>query len=156
MGVVITHKTFVIERELPGSRNHAFRFWSQLDLKRRWTNCHPDWTVLEDRLDFRRGGAEVMRWRMEDGIEYAFEAHYLDIVPAERIIYAYAMSAAGVPASSALATVEFEGAGVVTRMIYTEQAAFTVATDGRARQAGTETGFELLAAVMEQDLAGAH
>lgn len=41
MGVAVDHRSFVIERTLPGSPTHAFRFWSDHALKRRWTSCHP-------------------------------------------------------------------------------------------------------------------
>ena len=58
MGVTVNHRTFVIERDLPGSVGHAFRFWSDHQLKRRWTACHPDWQVMEDHFDFAIGGAE--------------------------------------------------------------------------------------------------
>jgi uncharacterized protein YndB with AHSA1/START domain len=66
------HSTFTVERNLPGSPRHAFRFWSEPELKLRWTDCHPDWTVLEERFEFRIGGSEVRRWRMPDGQELAF------------------------------------------------------------------------------------
>ena len=59
----VEHTTFTIERDLPGSPRHAFRFWSEKALKRRWTDCHPDWTVLDDRFDFTAGGEEAVRWR---------------------------------------------------------------------------------------------
>jgi uncharacterized protein YndB with AHSA1/START domain len=69
MGVAVDHRSFVIERTLPGSPGHAYRFWSDHALKRRWTSCHPDWHVLEDRLDFAVDGSECLRWRMPDGTE---------------------------------------------------------------------------------------
>lgn len=56
MGVLVNHRSFVIERLLPGSTRRAFRFWSDFSLKRRWTGCHPDWEVLDDRFDFVVGG----------------------------------------------------------------------------------------------------
>ena len=67
MGVSVNHRTFVIERDLPGSVAHAFRFWSDHALKRRWTACHPDWQVMEDHFDFKVGGSERMTWRRPDG-----------------------------------------------------------------------------------------
>jgi uncharacterized protein YndB with AHSA1/START domain len=88
----IQHTSFAVERELSASAIHVFRFWSEAELKARWNGCHPNWRVLEDRFDFRVGGTDVKRWRTPNGEEQAFHAHYLDIVPERRIIYAYEMS----------------------------------------------------------------
>lgn len=150
------HATFVIERELPGSTRHAFRFWSEFELKRKWTSCHPDWTVLEDTLDFRPGGSEVVRWKMPEGQLFGFRAHYFTIAPAARIIYAYEMTLGQTTISTSLATVEFAARGSVTTMTFTEQAAFLDGSDPGVRVSGTETGFDRLAAVMEQELAPVH
>lgn len=151
----VEHATFVIERELPGSPRHAFRFWSEADLKQRWNSCHADWAVLEDVFDFQAGGSEVKRWRTTEGHEQAFRAHYLDIVPERRIIYAYEMSFRGQRLSASLATVEFAPSGAQTHMTFTEQVAFLGATDARrGRISGTEAGFDRLVEVIARDAAG--
>src|SRR5262245_30310241 len=151
MGIFISHTTFVIERDLPGSPAHAFRFWTEHGRKRQWTSCHPEWAVLEDTFDVRIGGTEVIRWRTPEGIEHGFRAYYLDVVPGKQIIYAYAMNSGGVQASAALATVEFVGKRGKTKMTYTEQAAFLDAADARGRSCGTEMGFERLVLAIEMD-----
>jgi uncharacterized protein YndB with AHSA1/START domain len=144
MGVSVNHRTFVIERDLPGSVAHAFRFWSDHQLKRRWTACHPDWQVVEDLFAFEIGGSERMTWRMPDGTEQAMHAHYLEIHPRERIIYAYTMLTAGRSISSSLVTVEFTGRGGTTLMTFTEQAVFGDVEDGDIRENGTGIGFDRL------------
>lgn len=156
MGAFISHTTFVIERDLPGSPKHAFRFWTEHELKRQWTSCHPDWTVLEDTFDARIGGLEVVRWRASEGVEYGYRAHYLDLVPGKLIIYAYAMNTGALQNSAALATIEFVGKRGKTKMTYTEQAAFLDAADAKGRSRGTEMGFERLVLAIERSLAGAH
>lgn len=148
MGVQVDHRTFVIERELPGSVGHAFRFWSDHQLKRRWNACHPDWTVLEDSFDFRVDGGERMIWRMPDGTEQAMLATLLEIHPRQRIVYAYTMRSNGISISSSLVTVEFTGMGAVTRMTFTEQAVFGNKSDGDIREAGTGIGFDRLREIM--------
>lgn len=148
MGVNVNHRTFVIERELPGRPAHAFRFWSVHALKRRWTSCHPDWTVIEDSMDFKEEGSERMTWRMPDGTEQSMLAHYLEIAPAERIVYAYAMHTNGKCISSSLVTVELTGDGAKTLMTYTEQAVFGTVSDGDIRESGTGIGFERLREVL--------
>lgn len=149
MGVSVNHRTFVIERVLPGTPRHAFRFWSDFALKRQWTGCHPDWTVLDDRFDFAVGGGERVRWQMPDGSEQAMIAHYLEIHPSERIVYAYTMETAGRPISSSLVTVEFTPKGAETIMTFTEQAVFGTVEDGDIRESGTGVGFDRLVAVMQ-------
>lgn len=144
MGVSVNHRTFAIERDLPGSVAHAFRFWSDHALKRRWTSCHPDWQVMEDQFAFEVGGTERMTWRMPDGTEQAMRAYYLEIHPRERIVYAYTMLTSGKNISSSLVTVEFTGRGDKTLMTFTEQAVFADAGDGDIRESGTGIGFDRL------------
>ncbi|SHG94196.1 Uncharacterized conserved protein YndB, AHSA1/START domain [Kaistia soli DSM 19436] len=153
MGVAVDHRTFVIERELPGSVGHAFRFWSDHQLKRRWTSCHPDWHVIEDRLDFRVDGGERLLWRMPDGTEQAMLAHYLEILPFVRIVYAYTMRTNGSSISSSLVTVEFGARGPSTIMTFTEQAVFGRARDGDIRETGTGSGFDRLRDIMSAEQA---
>jgi uncharacterized protein YndB with AHSA1/START domain len=153
----VEHATFVIERDLPGRPRHAFRFWSEIDLKKRWNDCHADWTVLEDTFDFRVGGVEAKRWRTTEGNELVFRAHYFDIVPDRRIIYAYEMSFKSQRLSASLATVEFVRVGTQTRMIFTEQAAFLGdANARRERVIGTEAGFDRLVAAMATNTGAMH
>lgn len=153
----IDHSTFAIERELPGSPRHAFRFWSDPALKLRWNDCHPDWVMLEERFEFRSGGDEVRRWRMADGQELAFRARYFDIEPARRIVYAFDMSIGEAKQSVSLATVELIAAGAVTRMVFTEQLVFFGDAGARRRRvAGTGEGFDRLVAIMEAERAGIH
>lgn len=152
MGVTVDHRTFVIERQLPGSPAHAFHFWSDHQLKRRWNACHPDWQVIEDNFDFRVDGGERMIWRMPDGTEQAMLAHFLEIAPRQRIVYAYAMRTDGEPISSSLVTVEFLSSSGGTTMTYTEQAVFGGALDGDIRENGTDVGFDRLCKAMAAEL----
>lgn len=148
MGVNVDHRSFVIERELPGSPAHAFRFWSDHQLKRRWSSCHPDWIVIEDRFDFRVDGHERLIWRMPDGTEQAMLAHFLEVHPRQRIVYAYTMRTNGDPISSSLVTVEFDSRNGSTIMTFTEQAVFADANDGDTRECGTGVGFARLQEAM--------
>jgi uncharacterized protein YndB with AHSA1/START domain len=151
------HRTFTVERRLPGSPRHAFRFWADPALKRAWTDCHADWTVLEDLFDFRDGGDEVKRWRMPGGQELSFRARYFDIEPARRIVYAFDMSVGAARQSVSLATVGLFAEGAETRMLFSEQIAFLGGEEAlRARIDGTAEGFDRLVAVVEAALAGIH
>lgn len=155
MRVTVDHRSFVIERELPGSPAHAFRFWSEHELKRRWNACHPGWQVIEDRFDFRVDGHESMIWRMPDGTKQTMLAHFLEVHPRQRIVYAYTMRTNYVPISSSLVTVEFEGRDGKTIMTFTEQAVFANPADGDMRESGTGIGFSRLQDIMADVLESA-
>ncbi|ODT16756.1 MAG: ATPase [Kaistia sp. SCN 65-12] len=154
----IDHTSFVIRRDFPARPAHAFRFWAEPDLKARWNDCHLDWTVLETVHEFRVGGLEAKRWRTPDDVELTFHAHYLDIEPARRILYAYRMSLAGKRLSASLVTIEFEPLEDRTRMTFTEQVALIGGGAGARNQrlAGTEEGFDRLAEILAGEMAVRH
>ncbi|HVY35543.1 MAG TPA: SRPBCC family protein [Caulobacteraceae bacterium] len=147
----IEHTSFVIERQLPGSPRHAFRFWAEPNLKARWNGCHPDWAILEDKFDFRPAGLEIKRWRTPENDELTFHAFYLDIVPEQRIIYAYEMSFKGERLSASLVTIELTPSDGLTRLKFTEQAVFLAGEGVREqRVAGTEEGLDRLVELVAQ------
>jgi uncharacterized protein YndB with AHSA1/START domain len=150
------HTTFTIERKLATSPRHAFRFWSDAELKARWNSCHPDWTVEEDQFDFRVGGLEKKRWKTRENQLQTFTAHFLDILPDQRIIYAYEMSFAGVRLSASLVTILLAASGTKTRMTYTEQVAILTgsADAGQQRLMGTEQGIDRLVDIIENEAPG--
>ena len=148
MGITVNHRTFVLQRNLPGSPRNAFRFWSDHKLKRQWTSCHPDWLVLEDSFNFEVDGKERIRWRMPDQGEMAMVAHFLEIAPAERLVYAYAMRSGTKTISSSLVTVEFTASAGNTLMTWTEQAVFDSVATGDMRESGTGVGLNRLIEAM--------
>jgi uncharacterized protein YndB with AHSA1/START domain len=155
MTTAVHHTSFVIERKLAASPSHAFRFWSDADLKARWTSCHPDWTLEENIFDFRVGGQDRMRWRTSEGAIQTYDAHYFDIIPGHRILYAYDMSFGGSRLSASLVTIELVAVGEKCRMIFTEQVAM-LAGGVEARQQrllGTEQGIDLLCEILQADAA---
>jgi len=140
------HTDLKVDRQLRTSPRHAFRFWSDPGLKARWNDCHTDWTVVNEAFDFTIGGCEHKHWRMPDANELMFTAHYLDIVPDERIIYAYTMTLGDQRLSASLVTVSFAAAAGGTRMIFFEQATLLEGGAGARQQrlAGTEEGMDRL------------
>jgi uncharacterized protein YndB with AHSA1/START domain len=73
------------------------------------------------------------------------ETLYQEIVPDQRIIYAYTMAIDDVRISASLAVIELEPAGVGTQFVYTEHAAFLDGRDTPAvREAGCRTLFDRL------------
>jgi len=147
------YTTFTIERSLPAKPSRAFRFFSEPELKRRWTECHPDWRQIESQIDFRNGGGEVNRLQAPDGKVHEFRAHYLDILEQHHIIYAFTMRVDDDLISSSIVTIEFEPSPKGTGMLYTEQAVFVRGEhEIPSRREGTGYGFDRLVAEVEQSL----
>ena len=81
-----------------------------------------------------------------EGQEYTYEARYQDIVPDERIVYAYDMHLDETRISVSLGTVELESEGDGTRLTYTEQGVYLDGLDTpEQRQSGTGGLFDALA-----------
>jgi uncharacterized protein YndB with AHSA1/START domain len=138
----VTHDTFSIERIYDHRPERVFRAWSEPAAKARWFGPGD----LHE-LDFQVGGREHLTARGPDGSMYAFESRYQDIVPDERIVYAYDMHREQTRISVSLATVEFTPAGEGTRLVFTEQGAFLDGQDDPAlRVTGTGQLLENLAA----------
>jgi uncharacterized protein YndB with AHSA1/START domain len=116
----VTHATFVVERTYEAAPPQVFAAWAEPEAKARWFGG--SWTEFE--LDFRVGGREFSRGGPSDGPVFTFEGRYQDIVPDERIVYAYDMLLDDARISVSLATVELEPAGRGTRLVFTEQGAF--------------------------------
>ena len=139
------HSTFVIERRFPANVERVFRAWSNADKKKKWFACHEDWRTTHFELDFRVDGIETNTVERPDGVRHVFHARFLDIVPNERIVYAYAMHVGEHRISASLVTVAFESERDATRMTFTEQVVFL---DGHGdldeRREGTEVGLRNL------------
>jgi uncharacterized protein YndB with AHSA1/START domain len=118
----VTHATFAVERAYDASPARVFAAWTDHAAKTRWFGFSEGGG--EHELDFRVGGRELSRGIGPSGKEFTFEGVYHDIVPDERILYAYDMHMGDVRISVSLATVELKPDGDGTRLTYTEQGAF--------------------------------
>ncbi|MGH2960810.1 MAG: SRPBCC family protein [Solirubrobacterales bacterium] len=140
----VRHATFTVEREYDASPGRVFAAWAEPDAKGRWFGDSSQ-GVEEFELDFRIGGREFNRGTVE-GQAYTFDARYQDIVPDERIVYAYDMHIDDSRISVSLATVEMKPDGAGTRLTYTEQGAYLDGLDTpEQRQQGTGGLFDALA-----------
>jgi uncharacterized protein YndB with AHSA1/START domain len=141
----VVHDTFSIERTYPVPPDRVFAAFANQATKRRWFAEGEEWNLDEFTVDFRVGGREVGRFRFKGGAPIRNDTVYLDIVPDQRIVFAYAMTVADKRISASLATVELAPAGDGTRLTFTEQAAFFDGADGtEGRQGGWGTLFERL------------
>jgi uncharacterized protein YndB with AHSA1/START domain len=136
------HATFVIDRTFSAPAERVFAAWSDAETKRRWNACHDDWKTVEHRLDFRVGGVETNDVVRPDGVVHAFRARFHDIVPCERIVYAYDMHVGDALVSVSLVTVTFTRTSAKrTKMTFTEQVVFVDGHgDVEERREGTEVG----------------
>lgn len=140
----VVHDTFVINKHYPATPARVFSAFSDPDRKRRWFAEGPGFQVDSHALDFRVGGTEVSHFRMlgaplPDGTPVVNHTWYTDIVPNQRIVFAYTMTVDGKRISSSQTTVELEpDGGDATRLRFTEQVAFFADADGiEMREAGT-------------------
>ena len=104
-------------------------------------------------MDFRVGGRERARGRWtKSGVVTDFQAHYLDIVPLRRIVYAYNMHVDEKKISVSLATIQLESlAAKRTRMTVTEQGAFLDGhDDAGSREHGTGALMDALAKSLDR------
>ncbi len=119
-----THDTFVIERNYDASPARVFAAFADPAIKARWFAGPAEWEPDERTLDFRVGGRETSRGGPKGGPMHAMDGRYQDIVPDRRIVFTYDMHLGDVRISVSLLTLEFEAAGVGTRLTLTEQGVF--------------------------------
>jgi uncharacterized protein YndB with AHSA1/START domain len=151
----VIHNTFVIERSYPKPPQAVFAAFSDAAKKRRWFGEAPTQAVEQFDMDFREGGRELFRYRMNEstpfpGVILSSEGHYLDIVPGERLVMSLTMELGGRRISAALVTVEFLASEKGTDMIFVHQGAFFEGSGGpEMREMGWNSLFERLATEMK-------
>jgi uncharacterized protein YndB with AHSA1/START domain len=152
----VEHATFVIERTYDAAPARVFAAWADPAVKRRWFGDFEKSADEALELDFRVGGRETNRGGPPGGPVYVYEARYHDIVPNERIAYAYTMDMDGARISVSVTTVEFAPAGAGTRLVFTEQGAFFDGKDKPAfREGGTNELLDALGTVLRDAPANA-
>ena len=133
----VVHSTFSVERTYPSPPARVFAAFSNQATKRRWFIEGEGWEIDEFSMDFRVSGHEVSRFRFEGGAAIRNDTVYLDIVPEQRIVFAYTLTIGDKRTSVSLATIEITSSGNGTRLVYTEQGAFF---DGADQPTGREAG----------------
>ena len=90
-GRSIVHATFSLQRVYDASPAQVFRALSDKAAKARWFEGGDGYTSLEREMDVRPGGRERLKGRWASGMVSTFDAVYFDVVPDERLVYAYEM-----------------------------------------------------------------
>jgi uncharacterized protein YndB with AHSA1/START domain len=144
----IVHDTFRIERTFDAAVERVFAAFSNLEHKTRWFSGPASWHTARRELDFRVGGSEVLSGGPAGGALHTFVARYFDIVPNQRIIYAYDMFVGEQKLSVSLASIELTARGARrTELTITEQGAYLDGVEnGAERRAGTEKLMDRLGA----------
>ena len=128
----VVHRTLRVERAYPAPPARVFAAFADPGTKRGWFAEDLGFEVDEFTLDFRVGGFERTRFRFVGGAPVRNDTLFLDIVPDERIVFAYLLTAEEIRTSAALTTVELADDGGGTRLLLTEQVAFLDGVDGSA------------------------
>jgi uncharacterized protein YndB with AHSA1/START domain len=151
------HDTFVINRTFAFRRELVFASWTSAEAKSQWFVGPSGWQLKLREQEFRVGGRERVIGGFADGRVSAFDARYYDIVPNERIVYAYEMHLNDVRISISLATIEFKERAEGTQLVITEQGVFLDDFDGaRGRERGTQVLIEQLEQALHRQSTGAN
>jgi uncharacterized protein YndB with AHSA1/START domain len=145
------HAAFDLERVYDAPVARVWRALTEEKAKRQWFAGTPGrWQELERRMDVRVGGSERLKGRWESGVVSTFDATYFDVIPDERLVYAYEMHLDDKKISVSLATIELKGAGGKTTLKLTEQGAFLDGhDDASSRAQGTAFLLDALGASLK-------
>jgi uncharacterized protein YndB with AHSA1/START domain len=149
----VTHASFTVRRLYPVPPARAFAAFATTKAKAQWFGA-PDEGTETLQLDFRVGGREHSKGRVPTGDTYRYDATYQDIVPDQRIVYAYDMHLNDRRISVSLATIEFKPEAGGTRLVMTEHGAFLDGLDTpEEREHGTNWLLDRLGTVLERETA---
>ncbi len=142
------HAIFKIERVYSALPKRVYQAWTNPKMKARWYGPGDQVNALF--LDYRIGGREHFTGEVSNGLVFAYEAIFHEIVPDHRIVYSYTMDFDKVRISASLVTVEITASGDdSTRLLLTEQGVYLDGADTPAdREHGTRDMLEALATVL--------
>ena len=144
------HATFSLERSDSAPPSLVFRAFTDRTAKARWFGSQAELSELEREMDVRPGGRERLKARWPNGTVSTFDATYFDVVPDQRLVYAYEMHLDARKISVSLATVLLHPEGAGTRLVVTEQGAFLDGyDDAGSRERGTGFLLDRLAAALD-------
>lgn len=145
--------TFTLERRYAAAPSRVYRALTDPRAKAAWFAGPHGWDEHERTMDARVGGKERVAGRHPSGMVSAFDALYMDLVPNERLIFAYSMHIDGQLISCSLATWELRPDGTGTHVVLTEQGSFLNGyVDGGSRVEGTNFLLDALGASLAQDI----
>lgn len=150
------HSTFSLERSFKATPERVFAAWADPVSRRRWNYASEANELISAEADFRVGGGERVAMKLGPGVPVAgmtltLESVYEDIVPNERLVWAYRMAMEGRTFSASLATVELKKTSTGTDLFLTHQGAYFEGADGpEMRKGGWTSLMEKLAKEVEE------
>ncbi|MDB5483879.1 MAG: Activator of Hsp90 ATPase 1 family protein [Caulobacteraceae bacterium] len=149
----VVHATFHLERTYEATARRVWRALTDEGAKQKWFGgAEGSWELLEREMDVRPGGRERLKGRWEGGVVSTFDATYFDVIPNERLVYAYEMHLDDRKISVSLATMQLEAKGGRTTLKVTEQGAFLDGyDDAGSREHGTGFLLDALGASLKRD-----
>lgn len=145
----IAHGHFTVKRSYPHPVARVFHAWSDPAIKRQWYGG-PDQDDSRRVFEFRVGGREN-NFGTVGTQRFALESVYYDIVPENRIVYAYDVKIDDAITSLSVATVEFRTTDTGTDLVMTEHGAFFDGLDSPdERINGTQWVLEELGKVLDR------
>src|SRR5262245_9550311 len=143
IGRSVIHDTFTIERSYLATPARVFAAFTSAEAKNVWGDIgdleEAEGEAAAAEFDFRVGGRERFGFK-QHGTTYRYQAQYYDIVPDQRIVYAYELYANDARYSVSVATIEFAKNGDGTALSWTEQGAYLDGIDGAEAPALREEG----------------
>ena len=146
----VAHGMFTVERVYKAPVEAVYHAMTDLEAKARWFSGGDGYAALERSIDVRPGGRELLIGQWATGGKVRFDALYFDVVPNERLVYAYEMHVDDRKISVSLATLEFSKVPGGARLKVTEQGAFLDGfDDAGSRERGTGLLLDQLGASLE-------
>jgi uncharacterized protein YndB with AHSA1/START domain len=138
----VTCNTFTLERTLTASPERVFEAFANANQRAQWLapldDQSPDEVFVHDEYAFNVGGHERFTFVEEDGRKMRYDATFYDIVPTQRIVYAYEMYSNESRISVSVASIQFLEAANTTKLVWTEQGVFLDGLDtSDLREGGT-------------------
>ena len=142
----VDHASFTLDRHYDAPVALLYSAFADEKAKSRWFGGGSEWDMQSRKFDFRIGGHEHLAGKWKSGMVSTFDAFYHDIVPEQRIVYAYHMHIDGKLISVSLATLQFAVDGSGSKLTITEQGAFLDGyDDAGSREKGTRGLLERIA-----------
>jgi uncharacterized protein YndB with AHSA1/START domain len=135
----VVHAAFHLKRTYDAPVARVWKALTDESSKQKWFGGPPGrWELLERHMDVRVGGRERAKGRWEGGGTSTFDATYYDVIPNERLVYAYEMHLDDRKISVSLATMQLKAEGGKTTLMVAEQGAFLDGyDDAGSRERGT-------------------
>jgi len=120
----VAHGQFTVRRALAATPEAVFRAFTDAEAKAKWFVGPKGWRLVERTMDAQVGGCERVKGQFPSGLTTTFDAVYFDVVPNERLIYAYEMHLDDRKISASLATLTLAPDPQGALLILTEQGVF--------------------------------